>query len=164
MKRVVFLFILVLSVYAGHSQERILSYDILAEIEKNGTLLVREDIRVVAEGNAIIRGIFRSFPTKYKDRLGNNFKVGFEVMEVLKNGSPEPWFTEEKGNGVVLYIGDRNIELNPGIYTYSISFRTTRQIGFFDDFDELYYNAIGGDWAFPIETAAVRVRIPAGQK
>lgn len=164
MKRVVFLFILVLSVYAGHSQERILSYDILAEIEKNGTLLVREDIRVVAEGNAIIRGIFRSFPTKYKDRLGNNFKVGFEVMEVLKNGSPEPWFTEEKGNGVVLYIGDRNIELNPGIYTYSISFRTTRQIGFFDDFDELYYNAIGGDWAFPIETAAVRVRIPAGAK
>ncbi len=147
---------------SGYSQERILSYDIFAEIEKSGTLMVREEIRVVAEGNSIKRGIYRSFPTKYKDRLGNKFKAGFEVTEVLKNGNPEPWFTEEKGNGIIVYIGDRNIELSPGIYSYSLSFSTTRQIGFFDDYDELYYNAIGGDWAFPIEAAIVRIKVPEG--
>ncbi len=162
MKRVITFLFLFLAVFSANSQERILSYDIIAEIEKNGVLLVREQIRVVAEGNAIKRGIYRSFPTKYKDRLGNRFKAGFEVTEVLKNGVPEPWFTEERSNGVVVYIGDSNIELEPGIYNYSLSFRTTRQIGFFDDFDELYYNAIGGDWAFSIESASVTLKLPEG--
>jgi len=162
MKRVITFLIMFLAVLSANSQERILSYDIIAEIEKNGSLLVREQIRVVAEGTAIKRGIYRSFPTKYRDRLGNRFKAGFEVTEVLKNGVPEPWFTEERSNGVVVYIGDSNVELEPGTYNYSLSFRTTRQIGFFDDFDELYYNAIGGDWAFPIEAATVTLKLPEG--
>lgn len=162
MKRIITFLFLALTVLSANSQERILSYDIDAEIERNGTLLVREKISVVAEGNAIKRGIYRTFPTKYKDRLGNRFKVDFEVTEVLKNGVPEPWFTEEKSNGVVVYIGDSNVELQPGVYNYSLSFRTTRQIGFFDDYDELYYNAIGGDWAFTIESATVTLKLPQG--
>lgn len=162
MKRIFVFLFLVLGLLSAKAQERILSYDIDAEIEKNGTLLVREQISIVSEGNAIKRGIYRTFPTKYKDRLGNRFKVGFEVTEVLKNGAPEPWFTEEKNNGVIVYIGDSDIELTPGTYNYTLSFKTTRQIGFFDDYDELYYNAIGGDWAFPIETASVTIRAPEG--
>ena len=164
MKRTIISFLLVLTVFSAAAQERILSYDVLAEVEKDGTLLVREQISVVAEGNAIKRGIYRSFPTRYKDRLGNRFKVGFEVTEVLKNGVPEPWFTKEENNGVIVYIGDSDIELTPGTYNYTLSFRTTRQIGFFDDYDELYYNAIGGDWAFPIETASVTIVAPAGAR
>jgi hypothetical protein len=144
------------------AQERILSYDILAEIEKDGTLRVSEQIRVVAEGNAIKRGIYRSYPTKYTDRLGNRFRTGFEVVEVLRNGSPEPWFVKTQSNGVVVYIGDTDTELIPGTYDYTLVFKTTRQIGFFDGFDELYYNAIGGDWSFSIEKASVKVRLPEG--
>lgn len=162
MKRIILTFLLIFTVLSANSQERILSYDILAEVEKDGALLVREQISVVAEGNAIKRGIYRSFPTKYKDKLGNRFRAGFEVIGVLKNGVPEPWFTEEKANGVIVYIGDKDIELMPGTYNYTLSFKTTRQIGFFDDYDELYYNAIGGDWAFPIETATVTIRAPEG--
>jgi uncharacterized membrane protein len=162
MKRICVLLFLVLGLLSAKAQERILSYDIDAEIVRNGTLLVREQISVVAEGNAIKRGIYRTFPTKYEDRMGNRFKVDFEVTEVLKNGVPEPWFTEEKSNGVVVYIGDSNVELEPGVYNYSLSFRTTRQIGFFDDYDELYYNAIGGDWAFTIESATVTLKLPRG--
>lgn len=143
-------------------EERILSYNIFAEIEKDGTLLVNEQIRVVAEGNAIKRGIYRSFPTKYNDRLGNRFRAGFEVVEVLRNGSPEPWFVKTQSNGVVVYIGDTDTELIPGTYDYTLVFKTTRQIGFFDGFDELYYNAIGGDWNFSIEKASVKVRLPEG--
>jgi len=162
-RKCVFLF-LVLGLISAKAQERILSYDIIASIEKNGTLQVQEQIRVAAEGNAIKRGIYRSFPTKYSDRLGNRYKVGFEVTEVLKNGVPEPWFTKEESNGVIVYIGDENTELEPGIYNYSLSFRTTRQLGFFDDYDELYYNAIGGDWAFTIEAATFTLMLPQGSE
>lgn len=162
MKRLTCIIILLFAGLLTFSQEKILSYNIDIEIEKNGNLLVREQVKVVAEGNEIKHGIFRSFPTRYTDKLGNRFRVDFEVTEVLRDGIPEPWFEETRSNGVVVYIGDGNVTLSPGVYDYTLVFRTTRQIGFFNDYDELYYNAIGGDWAFLIESVKVLVRLPEG--
>ena len=42
----------------------------------------------------------------------------------------------------------------------SSSYRTTRQIGFFDDYDELYWNATGTGWTFPIDVAEARITLP----
>ena len=39
-------------------------------------------------------------------------------------------------------------------------YRTTRQIGYFAEHDELYWNAIGTGWAFPIDAARVQVLLP----
>ncbi|MEX0997847.1 MAG: DUF2207 domain-containing protein [Flavobacteriaceae bacterium] len=147
---------------SSFSQERIISYDSHIKVEESGDLLVREDITVYAEGNQIKRGIFRTFPTKYKDKMGTRFNVDFEVVGVLKDGNKEPFFTEKQNNGIVVYMGDKMTFLSPGTYTYSLIYRTTRQIGFFDDYDELYFNAIGGDWAFTIEKATVLVELPEG--
>jgi uncharacterized membrane protein len=162
MKKVLTLLILTCSLSAGFAQERILSYNSQIKIEENGDLLVREDITVNAEGREIRRGIYRAFPTNYKDKVGTRFNVGFEVVKVLKNNSPEPFFTEKKGNGIIVYIGDKNTLLSPGEYTYTLVYRTTRQIGFFEEYDELYFNAIGGDWVFPIEKAVVSIELPEG--
>lgn len=41
-------------------------------------------------------------------------------------------------------------------------YKTTQQIGFFKNYDELYFNAIGGDWLFPIEEASVSIELPYG--
>src|SRR5690606_34248614 len=82
------------------AQERILSYDIEIDIHSDRSLEVEERIRVRAEGNQIRRGIYRDFPTRYRDRVGNRVRVGFEVIEVLRDGVPEPWFTEDRSNGV----------------------------------------------------------------
>ena len=40
-----------------------------------------------------------------------------------------------------------------GEHSYVIRYRTTRQIGRFKDFDELYWNATGNGWIFPIDLA-----------
>lgn len=162
MKYFIAFFVTLFCITFTFSQERIISYDSQIKVEVSGDLLVREDIKVQAEGNQIKRGIFRTFPTKYNDKLGTRFNVDFEVIEILKDGNNEPFFTENKNNGVVVYIGDKNTILSPGIYTYSIIYKTTRQIGFFEDYDELYFNAIGGDWAFTIEKASVLVELPEG--
>ena len=162
MKRVLTVWVLVFFAVFGSARERILSYHSLIKVEESGDLLVQEDITVQAEGNEIKRGIYRSFPTKYSDKLGTRFNVGFDVVIVLKNGEPEPYFTEKKSNGVVVYIGDKNQYLSSGIYTYTLTYRTSKQIGFFKEFDELYFNAIGGDWTFPIEEASVVVELPDG--
>lgn len=161
-KKCLFSLLVVFLVFPAAGQERILSYDTRITVEKSGDLQVTEVITVVAEGNAIKRGIYRTFPTRYSNPMGTRFKVDFQVSEVLRDGVPEPWFTENKDNGVVVYIGDRDREITPGTHTYTLTYRTSRQVGFFKEYDELYFNAIGGDWVFPIETARVVLHLPEG--
>ena len=41
-----------------------------------------------------------------------------------------------------------------------LGYKTTRQLGFFDDHDELYWNVTGNGWAFPIDRATANVVLP----
>jgi uncharacterized membrane protein YgcG len=142
------------------AQERILAYDSEIAVAADGSLDVTERITVRAEGNQIRRGIYRDFPTRYRDRYGNRVVVDFEMLGVTRNGQPEPWFTEGKPNGVRINTGNDNLLPVPADYTYALHYRTTRQLGFFADHDELYWNAIGTGWAFPVERGSVEVRLP----
>ncbi|MEX1256726.1 MAG: DUF2207 domain-containing protein [Gemmatimonadota bacterium] len=142
------------------AQERILSYDSEIEILPDGSMEVEERIIVRAEGNQIRRGIYRDFPTRYEDRYGNRVLVDFEVLGVERNGRPEPWFTEGLSNGVRLNTGNDDFLTIPAEYTFTLRYRTDRQLGFFENWDELYWNAIGTGWIFPIERGEVVVRLP----
>ncbi len=145
---------------AAIGQERITAYDSTVVVQAGGSLDVTERITVHAEGTQIRRGIYRDFPTRYRDRHGNRVVVGFEMLGVTRNGQPEPWFTEDLSNGVRINTGNDDFLPVPATYTYTLRYRTTRQLGFFDDHDELYWNAIGTGWAFPIERGSVEVRLP----
>ncbi|MEX2466884.1 MAG: DUF2207 domain-containing protein [Gemmatimonadota bacterium] len=149
-----------LGAFPAEAQERILSYDIEIDVRLDGSLDVAEHITVFAEGRNIRRGIYRDFPTRYRDRFGNRVRVSLEVLDVEMNGSRVPWFTERVANGVRINTGDDSFLDVPGEYTYTIDYRTTRQLGFFDEHDELYWNAIGTGWIFPIDTGSVEVRLP----
>ncbi|CAN5595184.1 hypothetical protein BH23PSE2_BH23PSE2_06740 [soil metagenome] len=163
MSRLWLLLVLVLTALSGQAwaQERILAYDSVVEVRADGSLEVVEHIRVRAEGSNIRRGIYRDYPTRYRDRRGNRVVVGFEVVEVLRDGRPEPWFTERVSNGVRINTGNDDFLPVPAEYTYTLRYRTTRQLGFFDAHDELYWNAIGTGWMFAIERGSVEVRLPA---
>jgi uncharacterized membrane protein YgcG len=143
------------------ADERILGYDIEVRIDKSGAIDVTERITVRAEGSNIRRGIYRDFPTRYRDRYGNRVVVDLKVISLLRNDEPEPWFTEERDNGVRINFGNDNFLPVPANYTYSLHYRTTRQLGFFKDHDELYWNAIGTGWAFPIDRSEVDAYLPA---
>ena len=144
----------------AHAQERILAYDSQVQVNTDGSLDVTETIRVRAEGSQIRRGIYRDFPTRYRDRHGNRVVVGFQMKDVLRDGKAEPWFTENKSNGVRINTGNDDFLPVPAEYTYTLRYRTTRQLGFFAGQDELYWNAIGTGWAFPIESGRVDVQLP----
>ncbi|MGH8177353.1 MAG: DUF2207 domain-containing protein [Steroidobacter sp.] len=143
------------------ADERILNYDIDVAIQADGGLDVTERITVRAEGSQIRRGVYRDFPTRYRDRYGNRVVVDLEVLDVQRNGEPEPWFTESMSNGVRINTGDDDFLEAPAEHTFTLRYRTTRQLGFFSDHDELYWNAIGTGWAFPIDAGGVAVRLPA---
>jgi len=142
------------------AEERILDYDIGIDIRADGSLDVTERITVNAEGNQIRRGIYRDFPTRYTDRYGNRVTVDLQVLGVERDGRPEPWFTERRNNGIRINTGNDDYLPVPAEHTFTLRYRTTRQLGFFADHDELYWNAIGTGWIFPIERANVEARLP----
>lgn len=71
--------------------ERILSFHSDIVVHEDASMSVTETITVRATGAQIRRGIFRDFPTRYADALRNNYVVDFQVLDVLRDGRPEPY-------------------------------------------------------------------------
>jgi hypothetical protein len=91
-------------------------------------------------------------------------RVGFTLGQVTRDGVSEPAAIEPISNGVRVRIGDADKLLEHGQHRYVIRYRTTRQIGRFADYDELYWNATGTGWAFPIDLAEATITLPAAVK
>lgn len=159
MRRLFALALLALATATG-AQERILEYGSDLTIRPDGSLDVVETIRVRAEGQNIRRGIYRDFPTRYRDRFGNRVVVDFQLIGVDRDGRPEPHFIETLPNGVRINTGNDDFLTVPADITFTLRYRTTRQLGHFEQHDELYWNATGLGWDFPIETAWARVHLP----
>lgn len=143
------------------ADERILSFISDVQVRADSSLDVTETIDVRAENVRINHGIFRDFPTRYKGRNGSQVRVGFTLQGVTRNAVAEPAAIEPIANGVRIRIGSGDVTLAPGDYRYVIRYRTTRQVGRFAGYDELYWNATGNGWAFPIDVAEARIRLPS---
>jgi uncharacterized membrane protein len=141
--------------------ERIISFDSEITINDDASMIVIEKIKVYAAGQKIQRGIYRDFPTKYKDQYGNNVVITFEILEISRDGNSEDYHTEDVSNGIRVYFGRSDYFLPVGEYTYSIKYKTNRQIGYFNKFDELYWNVTGNGWDFLIEKVTATVNLPA---
>lgn len=140
--------------------ERILSFISHITVNTDASVTITENIRVYAAGNQIRRGIFRALPVDYEDYLKTRYKARYEIISVQRDGRDEPYFTKRDGDYKLIYIGDEAVFLFPGIYTYTITYRCPMAVRFFDDYDELYWNVTGNQWAFAIDSAAVLVTMP----
>lgn len=153
------LLLLLLLPLAAAADERILSFHADILIRQNGWIDVEETTVVRAEGVAIRRGIYRDYPTDYKDRFGNRVEVDYRPLAVLRNGSPEDFHTEKRANGLRTYFGAADRTVAHGIHTYTYRYAAGRMLGFFEARDELYWNVTGLDSAFPIDRASATVRL-----
>ncbi|MGO9088585.1 MAG: DUF2207 domain-containing protein, partial [Candidatus Sulfotelmatobacter sp.] len=118
-----------LAFIAAAQTERIRFYHSDIKIQDDGTMLVREMIRVVSNGDQIRHGIYRDFPTHYADRLGNRYVVGFKLLSATRDGATEESRVENYSNGVRIYLGREYSLVAPGEHTYSITYTTNRQLG-----------------------------------
>ncbi len=146
----------------AQAEEVIRDYHADIVVLPDATIEVTETITVNAEGNEIRRGIFRDFPLYAQDARGFRQKVDFELISVERDGRPEANHTETVSGGIRIYTGSADVFLQPGEYTYTITYRTGRQIRYFDDHDELYWNVTGNGWLFPIDRAGATVTLPEG--
>lgn len=146
------------------ADERITYFASDVTVNPDASLTVRETIDVNAEGNVIKRGIFRDIPTTYSDGHGTRFRAGLEVESVRRDGTDEPFTVLDISNGKRIRIGSADVFINPGPHRYLITYRTTRQIAFLENYVELYWNVTGNAWEFPIDKAVVTVNLPAGTR
>lgn len=164
-----------------NNSDRITGFNSIVRIGKDGKLLVQETISIhngngeantvyannedAAEttvNNEIKRGIVRAFPLYYINKYKLFQNTTFKLKEVLRDGKPENYHTENHENGILIYTGSRDIFLDAGDYTYSITYETDHQLKSLKDFDELYWNVTGNGWSFKIDEASCTVILPKG--
>ncbi len=142
-------------------EERITNFDVLLEVHTDRSVTVAENITVYAKGETIKRGITRYLPT-HRDMQGQSMKMRYEILKVERDGQKEPYFEETASGYRILYIGNKNKYLDPGEYTYTIQYKVPDQVGLFEDYDEIYWNAVGTDVQFVVEKASCQVKLPSG--
>lgn len=164
MKKIIFVLAIIMFVpfVARAEEETIRSFNSNIIVHEDSSMTVAETIVVYAGHNEINHGIYRDFPTRYKDEKGYNYMVGFTVEKVLLDGAPVQYAVSSVYNGKRVKIGDPNSLVLIGWHTYEITYTTNRQLGYFQDHDELYWNVTGNGWAFPIEKASARIILPTG--
>src|SRR5437588_831411 len=141
--------------------EKILDFHSSIRIDKDGALNVTERIEAQVEGKQIRSGILREFPSGDGGAIGVNVRVPFRVIAVKRDGQSEHYAVERLAKRQRIRIGNADVMLSPGRHVYEITYRTSRQLGFFSDHDELYWNVSGSGWPFPFDRLSAEVRLPA---
>ncbi len=142
--------------------EHILDFHSDVTLQDDSTLLVTETITVYCAGQRIRHGIYREFPTSYKDPFNTRYVVGFQMLSATRDSAPEPFRVQDQFNGKRIYLGNANTLVSTGRHVYTITYTTNRQLGFFKDHDELFWNVTGNGWDFVIDHASATVHLPAG--
>lgn len=136
------------------AQERFIRWHTDLSPQPDRSVEVTETITVAVEGDKIKRGIFRDLP------LDNQRPV--EVISVLLDGKEEAYHTENRSRLKRLYVGRREVLLEPGSYTYTLRYRYANAIDRLEGVDELYFNLVGDGVEFPIEALSATLTIPDG--
>jgi uncharacterized membrane protein len=144
---------------AAPNTEKIERYWTTVTVQTDASIRVEETI-IYNFGSNQKHGIFRNVPVVYATKSGTNERLELENITVTdENRKPYAFTTSTMGNDRQIKIGDPSI-LVTGEHTYDIRYTVPNAIGFFDTYDEIYWNAMGNEWPVPIDIASVLVEFP----
>ncbi|MBL8000734.1 MAG: DUF2207 domain-containing protein [Flavobacteriales bacterium] len=162
MRRWLLLASLVVGVQLHGQTERINAWHTDLTVEPDGQLTVTEQINVHVEGIEFKRGIVRRLPLRFTDHNGRTIRVKYDLQAVQVFGATSPYHTATEGDELVVYVGSEGNLLEPGDYPYTLTYTTKGQLGFFPDFDEVYWNVNGNGWAFSVDSISALIHLPPG--
>ncbi|MFH0739814.1 MAG: DUF2207 domain-containing protein [bacterium] len=149
----VFLFIFLIALFIGSfalAQEKINSYDVQAQIQKNSSVLITEDI-FYDFGTEYRHGIYRDIYTK---------DINVDVKSVVdENGNKYKYDLSKTGDNIRVKIGDANQTIT-GEHQYIITYLVKGAVKFLPDHDEFYWNVTGNNWPVPIEGVLININFP----
>lgn len=143
------------------AQERITNFDIDIQVETSGDIIVTETIDLISTGDEIKRGIFRELPARHTF-MGVSQSLTYDLLSVQRGGQDEAVNISRNGNALVWRIGRGDVFLDGGPHQYVLRYRVEDAVRKHGDKDELYWNATGTYWNFPITAARATVRFPDG--
>jgi len=130
-------------------------------LSKDATLDVTEEIQQDF-GKTNRHGIFRIIPVDYPTTSGAKMHTQLLVKDVKDEfGNLLPYTARTTGDDVKIQIGDPDKTVT-GKHVYVIHYIVRRAVNFFDHQPEVYWNAVGTEWPFPIGKAQVLLYLPAG--
>ncbi|CAN7552942.1 DUF2207 domain-containing protein [Devosia sp. LjRoot16] len=145
------------------AREAITSFSSAVTLNTDGSVDVIETIEVNAEGYEIRRGIYRDIPLILINPDNSRLRSDLTVKTVLRDGRAEPYSLDNIGAGFKrIRIGDADVLLSYGRHKYTIHYSMTRMGRSFADHDELFWNATGNYWNFPIDQAVASITLPKG--
>jgi uncharacterized membrane protein YgcG len=136
-------------------------------IHENGEIEVVERIEVDFDRHQR-HGIFRVIPVKYRRLVREDVPIAagtvsydLDVRQIV-DGAGQPYRFEVSNDGANkrIRIGSPDFCVT-GLVTYVLHYRLSGGLGFFDEFDELYWQVTGTAWPVPIEDAEAVVRLPS---
>ncbi len=140
--------------------EVIRDFDVSVKLERDCSLDVTENITVDFEDSQR-HGIYRMIPVRF-ERYGNAYSTPLKILSVTDElGNKRPYNETHQGDDINIKIGDPDT-LVTGINKYRIHYVVRRAVNFFAGAPEVYWNATGNQWPYPIEKAEVRFYPPEG--
>ena len=136
------------------AQERFTNWHVEILPRADRAVEVTETLTAVSEGDQIKRGITRTLPTSADHPL--------EILSVFRDGADSRYRVEREGNNRTIYVGERDVLLAPGTYTYTIRYRIGAAVRQLDSLDELQFEVVGPDVRLPVERASATVLLPSG--
>ncbi len=127
----------------------------LSRTDPQGTLKVSEKISVTFTDQN--HGILRAIPGSYK---GHPLQLRIDGIS-SDTSAPTPKTTYDSNGNIVIKIGDPDRTVT-GFQQYTINYTVNNVIGFYDGYDELYWDVNGDQWKQPFTEVIVRLRLPEG--
>ncbi|HUG63560.1 MAG TPA: DUF2207 domain-containing protein, partial [Methylomirabilota bacterium] len=127
-------------------------------VESDAGLLVEETI--IVEFSERRHGIYRTIPIRYTDPRGFEYGLRFRLLSVEDgDGRSHGTAVSREGRNISIRIGDAD-RMVIGEITYIIRYHIEGAVTHLDTHDELYWNAIGAEWATTIQQASAVVHLP----
>lgn len=137
------------------SAEVIKNFSVGLTVLPDSSLIVNERITYDFE-DSLRRGIYRTIPRE--NDKGQSIEVS--VISVTDDESNKYKFeTSIKDDSFYLRIGDES-KIISGVKIYNIKYKVRGAVGYFEDFDEIYWNVTGNAWNVPILGADATVVFP----
>ncbi len=159
-RRFALLFLLVLGFAASASARELKIRRFSSEIfiQPDSSLDVTETIE--ADFIGAWHGLYRSIPIEYVTPQGFNYTLFVKLISAEAAGQALKVESSHEGHSLKwkIYIDNATDVAR----TITLHYRVTNGIRFFEDHDELYWNATGDEWDVPLDDVSAEVFLPTG--
>ena len=143
--------------------ETIKKYDVLIQINKNGTLTINETIDYDFGDKLDKHGIIRRIPLRSKKSGIDIYKSHVKMNSVKRNGEPEKYETVKSSGEIAYKIGSEDKYVDSGVSKYEFNYTMYNAVFEKDGIYQVYFNPIGQFWKVPIESGDVIISFENNQ-